>query len=70
MAGERDHDDSGEAGPSKCAKCGAPDPIEGHIVWNAPIRFKAEGASQFRRGTKVAARACEACGHIELSLDR
>ena len=52
-----------------CAKCGEADPVAGHIVWNGPIRFKADDASQFRRGTPVRAHACQACGHIALSLE-
>ena len=52
-----------------CAKCGEANPVAGHIVWNGPIRFKADGASQFRRGTPVRAHACQACGHITLSLE-
>lgn len=54
----------------RCARCGGGPLIDGYLVWNAPIRFKAEGASQFRRGTPVRAHACEACGHIELALER
>ena len=53
-----------------CAKCGGTDVAAGHIVWNAPIRFKPEGMSQFRRGTPVAAFACQSCGHIELALEK
>jgi hypothetical protein len=53
-----------------CAKCGADELTDGHLFWNAPIRFKAEGASQFRRGAPVRALACSACGHIELSLEK
>jgi hypothetical protein len=60
---------SADPSSGTCAKCGAGDLIEGNLVWNAPIRFKAEGASQFRRGTPVRAVACNACGHIELSLE-
>jgi hypothetical protein len=60
---------SADNAPGTCAKCGAADLIAGTIVWNAPIRFKAKGASQFRRGTAVRAVACNACGHIELSLE-
>ena len=52
-----------------CIRCGAPT-VAGHAVWNAPIRFKPEGASQFSRGTPLRAVACEACGHVELLLDR
>ena len=52
-----------------CARCGGPT-VAGHAVWNAPIRFKPEGASQFSRGTPLRAVACEKCGHVELLLDR
>jgi hypothetical protein len=60
---------SADPSSDTCAKCGAADLIEGNIVWNAPVRFKAKGASSFRRGTAVRAVACNACGHIELSLE-
>jgi len=56
-------------GGGSCAKCGTSGLVAGHIVWNAPIRFKADGASQFRRGKPVRAFACEACGHVELAVD-
>jgi hypothetical protein len=52
-----------------CAKCVEAEPLAGHIVWTGPIRFKADGLSQFRRGTPVRAHACQACGRIELSLE-
>lgn len=52
-----------------CSRCGGPT-VSGHAVWNAPIRFKPEGASQFSRGTPLRAVACEACGHVDLLLDR
>ena len=60
---------TGSASADTCAKCGARGPVAGHIVWNGPIRFKADDASQFRRGTPVRAHACQACGHIALSLE-
>ena len=69
MATEQDGDNKIKPGAT-CAKCGAGELTDGHLVWNAPIRFKAEGASQFRRGTPVRAAACGACGHIEISLER
>ncbi len=50
-------DSTGEKGEER-AKCGASGPVAGHIVWNGPIRFKADGTSQFRRGTPVRAHAC------------
>jgi hypothetical protein len=52
-----------------CIRCGGPT-VSGHAVWNAPIRFKPEGASQFNRGTPLRAVACEKCGHVELLLDK
>jgi len=58
---------SGKSDP--CAKCGEAKPVAGHIVWTGPIRFKPDGLSQFRRGTRVRAHACQACGHIALSLE-
>lgn len=51
-----------------CPKCGGAT-VPGHLVWNGPIRFKREGASTFNRGTRVSARACTGCGHIDLSLE-
>ncbi len=56
-------------GSPRCAKCGG-GTVAGHLVWNGPIRFKAEGSSQFSRGTPVRAQACTACGHIELALEQ
>lgn len=52
-----------------CAECGEANPVAGHIVWTGPIRFKPDGLSQFRRGTRVRAHACQACGHIALTLE-
>lgn len=52
-----------------CLACGGQDFQDGHLVWNAPIRFKTEKEGSFRRGTRVAARACQACGHIDLHLE-
>lgn len=43
--------------------------VEGAVVWNAPLRFKREGAGHFNRGTQVNAVACETCGHIDLYLE-
>ena len=54
----------------RCLKCGSSDLIGGAVVWNAPLRFKPEGAGSFRRGEEVAAMACDACGFVELRLDR
>ena len=51
-----------------CSRCGGPT-VSGHAVWNAPIRFKPDGASQFSRGTPLRAVACEKCGHVDLQLD-
>jgi predicted nucleic-acid-binding Zn-ribbon protein len=53
-----------------CAKCGSADVVAGAVVWNAPLRFKAEGAGSFSRGKELRATACEACGYVELSLAR
>ncbi|MCZ6862460.1 MAG: hypothetical protein O7I42_19670 [Alphaproteobacteria bacterium] len=61
--------DSTDKKADACAKCGEANPVAGHIVWTGPIRFKADGTSQFRRGTRVRAHACQACGHITLSLE-
>jgi len=52
-----------------CASCGGASFEDGHVVWNAPLRFKRPDESSFRRGRKVAARACTACGHIELYVE-
>lgn len=52
----------------RCLKCGSTDLTAGAVVWNAPLRFKAEGEGSFRRGEEVAAKACGACGFIELRL--
>ncbi|MCW5770393.1 MAG: hypothetical protein KIT16_02060 [Rhodospirillaceae bacterium] len=52
-----------------CSRCGG-ETEAGHLVWNGPIRFKAEEASGFSRGTRVRARACYACGNIDLTLER
>lgn len=40
----------------KCVRCGGDQLVEGAVVWNAPLRFKREGA-------------CETCGHIDLYLE-
>ena len=53
-----------------CTKCGSKDLVAGAVVWNAPLRFKPEGAGSFSRGKELKATACEACGHVELSLAR
>ena len=53
-----------------CLRCGGGAFEDGHVVWNAPLRFKTPGEGSFRRGRQVAARACTTCGHIELSLER
>ncbi|PSN05655.1 hypothetical protein C7G83_20545, partial [Siccibacter turicensis] len=50
----------------KCVRCGGDQLVEGAVVWNAPLRFKREGAGHFNRGTQVNAVACETCGHIDL----
>ena len=56
-----------------CPKCGGTEWQDGAIVWNAPIRFKANDISwlskQFSRGEPVKARVCRSCGHVELSVD-
>ena len=56
--------------PTPCPACGGTEFEEGHLVWNAPIRFKTPDQGSFRKGTKVAARACKACGHISLFLEK
>lgn len=53
----------------KCVRCGGDQLVEGAVVWNAPLRFKREGAGHFNRGTPVNAVACETCGHIDLYLE-
>jgi hypothetical protein len=55
---------------SSCQNCGASEFRDGHLVWNAPIRFKTPDQGSFRRGTKVEARACTGCGHIALFLEK
>lgn len=52
-----------------CLRCGNGEFEDGHVVWNAPLRFKLPSEGSFRRGRKVAARACTACGHIDLYLE-
>lgn len=53
-----------------CLRCGGSGFEEGHVVWNAPLRFKRPDEGSFRRGRPVAARACKTCGHIELFLEK
>lgn len=51
-----------------CPSCGGGDYLDGHVVWNAPVRFKTPDQGSFRRGEPVEARACTDCGHVSLYL--
>ena len=52
-----------------CANCGGGAFEDGQLVFNGPIRFKTPDQGGFKKGAKVAARACTACGHVALYLD-
>lgn len=54
---------------STCAACGGTDFEDGHLVFNGPVRFKTPDQGSFRKGAKVAARACKSCRHVALYLE-
>lgn len=56
----------------RCPNCGGTDWDDSHVRAGAALHYKSDRASwfaqQFRQGTKVAARACLACGHLDLRI--